>query len=381
MTRGLVVERGLVPAAFAHLTEAFMALPFEALGPTKTLLKRFFSAEPWGPADDEALAAAVGPGQGTWSRPLDADLTLEYGWEDGRFGVRVLSSSGRESTPTLASAPPDEEWGPVVPEATPNPRSIRFRLEEEGEPGQGPSRWYESVEAAHAAGDARAIRLFGTFEEVANVLVGPGFVNVSLRRAADWERLLDPVLAVVTDEFAGAGDDGGGAAAGEVPTAGRGPVARASPRHQSRLEQAWKELGTLRPAEDAVDLSTLEAAARGDDPFRRQVAANLLREADPAAAAALWADLVTDPSRAVRRATVDAMVDAGKEELRPLLELALKDDDAWIRWKALRGLAELGADESREAVAALAEDADFRVRLEVAAALRSPRPGSGPGSR
>jgi HEAT repeat protein len=75
--------------------------------------------------------------------------------------------------------------------------------------------------------------------------------------------------------------------------------------------------------------------------------------------------------RAVRRATVDAMVDAGREDLRPLLEAALDDADAWVRWKALRGLAELGPAPSRAAVLARADDPDFRVRLEAAAALRA----------
>ena len=73
----------------------------------------------------------------------------------------------------------------------------------------------------------------------------------------------------------------------------------------------------------------------------------------------------------MRRAVVDAMVDAERESLRVLLERALADADAWIRWKALRGLVELGVGPSRTAVTALAEDADFRVRLEAAGALRA----------
>ena len=68
----------------------------------------------------------------------------------------------------------------------------------------------------------------------------------------------------------------------------------------------------------------------------------------------------------MRRATVDTIGDAQREELRPLLETALDDADAWIRWRALRGIAQLGADASRTAVQALASDPDFRVRLEAA---------------
>ena len=85
--RRLVVERDLVAAAFGHLTEAMMALPFESLGPVKTLLKRYLSTAPWTAEDDDALAAAVGPGEGWWSRALDADVALDFGWTDGRFTV------------------------------------------------------------------------------------------------------------------------------------------------------------------------------------------------------------------------------------------------------------------------------------------------------
>ena len=383
--RRLVVERDLVRAAFQHLTvDAFMALPFEALGPTKTLLKRFFSTEPWGPADDDALAAAVGAGEGAWRRDLDDDLVLEYGWDAGRFGLRVTSKATATATEATPAGPPVRPpttddlaatfEGPVVPEATPNPRSIRFHV---GPIHAGPSRWYESADAA--GDDPGAARLFAAFAEVANVLVGPDFVAVGLRRAADWERLLRPVLEVVTDEFASSegGDDGddaprvtGGPAGAGVASPPRDGDAGGG-RRLTRLQQAWRELGALRPGQASADLARVRAAAASDDPSHRQVAANLLAEADAAPAAEDWARLVVDPVRAVRRAAVDAMVDVGRHELRPLLEAALGDSDAWVRWKALRGLSELGAEPSRHAITACGDDPDFRVRLEVAAALRS----------
>ena len=376
--RRLVVERDLVRAAFDHLTDALRALPFEALGPTKTLLKRFFSSEPWGPADDEALAAAVGPGEGTWRRALDADLTLEYGWDAGRFGVRVTSGASPAASIGAGPAGADRSSddllaasfdGPVVPEATPNPRTIRFQV---GPIHDGPSKWYESAERARD--DAAAARLFDEFDAVANVLVGPDFVAVGLHRPNDWERLLLPVLAVVAEEFAspgGGGDTGpprvmgGPAGAGGV---GGGPADAG--RRLSRLQQAWRELRSLRPA-DPADLAAVRAAAASDDAARRQVAASLLREGDAEVAAADWARLAADPVRSVRRAAVDAMVDVGRPELRPVLEAALGDADAWVRWKALRGLSELGPGPSREAIAVHAADPDFRVRLEAAAALRA----------
>jgi hypothetical protein len=369
--RRLVVERNLVAAAFGHLTDAFLTLPFEALGPVKTLLKRYLSTGPWSTEDDDALATAVGAGEGWWRRELDADLTLEFGWSDGRFRVDVQSTA-----PVAAASPLDALDatfdGPVVPEATPNPRTIRFGF---GHPvADGPSRWYES--AASAGDDARVARLFADFDRVANVLVGPDFVAVGLRRPTDWEELLAPVLAVVTEEFADPEEQAEAprpvVAGGPARLAG-GPSPSPDPREGrrlSRLEQAWRDLGPLRPA-DPDDLAEVLAAASGTDRSRRQVAANLLREADPHTALDQWARLVRDPVRAVRRAAVDAMVDAGRDELRPLLETALGDDDAWVRWKALRGLAELGPAASRDAIAARADDPDFRVRLEAAAAMRT----------
>jgi HEAT repeat protein len=130
------------------------------------------------------------------------------------------------------------------------------------------------------------------------------------------------------------------------------------------------ELGGLDPTR-AEDLARVRAAAASDDVHERRVAARLLERATPEAGAAGWELLLADPSRIVRRAVVDAMVDAEREALRPLLERALADADAWVRWKALRGLVELGVGPSRDAVTTVAEDADFRVRLEAAGALRA----------
>jgi len=221
-------------------------------------------------------------------------------------------------------------------------------------------------------------RLFAESDEVANVLIGPDFVAVGLRRPADWETFLQPLLAAVTEEFASSerGPDtprvmGGPAGAGATRAAlAVGPEAAGTGHPRTRLEEAWRQLGSLRPA-DAPDLARVLAAATGDDAPRRQVAASLLREADPREAATRWMRLATDPVRSVRRAAVDSVVDVGRQELRPLLETALADTDPWVRWKALRGLVELGPGPSRAAITALSDDPDFRVRLEAASALRS----------
>src|SRR5205807_3844759 len=88
--------------------------------------------------------------------------------------------------------------GPVVPEATPNPHTIRFITPPIHE---GPSRWYES---ANEVDDSRVARLFADFDDVANVLVGPDFVAVGLPRPDRWEALLDPMLRAITNEFVSA---------------------------------------------------------------------------------------------------------------------------------------------------------------------------------
>ncbi|MDQ1521471.1 MAG: Scaffold protein Nfu/NifU terminal [Actinomycetota bacterium] len=357
-----VARRGLTPAAVVHLTrDALGRIDLEHLAPVKGLLKRFFSDASWSADDDRALADLVGPGSGWWHHDLDGGIRLEFGWQDGAFRI--------ELSPSLA----ETFDGSVVPEATPNPRTIRFVT---GPIHEGPSRWYES---AAGVDDPRVAQLFTDFDDVANVLVGPDFVAVGLRRPDRWETLLTPMLHAVTREFAsgepgvapptGAVDEATGDHAERVPVASeRG--------HEGALERAWREIGQLRP-DNPGDVKRVVAAAASADAAVRQVAARLLVSADADVAASTWELLLDDPSRSVRRAVVDAMVDAQRSTLRPLLERALRDGDAWTRWKSLRGLVDLGVDPSRDAVGLLAGDPDFRVRLEAAGALRErdPLPG------
>ena len=135
--------------------------------------------------DDEALADAIGPGvDGIARYELEPGLTLWWGWEGGRFRLRVTSDE--------PVAPPDSGDatgidlglmfdGAVVPEATPSPRTIRFATP----PLQpGPSRAYDS---ATAAADPRVARIFHAFDAVTNVLVGPDFVAVTISRPDRWE--------------------------------------------------------------------------------------------------------------------------------------------------------------------------------------------------
>jgi hypothetical protein len=367
-----IARRGLTPAVVAYLAnEALNRIEFDRLAPLKGLLKQFFSDAPWTSDDDAAMAALIGPGEGWWRHELDGGFQIAFGWRDGVFRIELGGIKGTDAQPSEADAsgvPPVSEAtfeGRAVPEATPNPRTIRFVT---GDMHTGPSRWYES---ATNIDDPRVARLFAEFEDVANVLVGPDFVAVGIRRPHRWEQLLDPILRVIDAEFQSPPADQVAGPASRDQLSRRAVDATGSSSAPSRtaLDRAWGQLRDLNPQEGA-DLERVFAAAVGPDAATRQVAARLLIDADDDVAIGIWRDLLSDPSRSVRRATLDVMVDAGRPALRALFERALADSDAWARWKAVRGLADLGVGSSGEAVAALATDNDFRVRLEVARVLR-----------
>jgi hypothetical protein len=361
--------------AVAQLIPLASAAPLENLGPIKQLLKRFFSAEPWTTAEDDALADLIGAGEGAGTHELAGDLVLNWGWKGGPFRIRVelaqgASDRGRanllEAGPDGSERPRDQapaSWsdtfgGVVVPEVTPSPRSIRFATPPIH---TGASRSYESAGAA--ADDPGAVAVFAVADEVTNVLVGPDFVAVTIRHADDWDRLLEPLLHAVTEAFV-AGDVGSPAA----PSERAAPARRDQTRPPRQVEQAWSELGRLR-ADEPADLERIVAAAGDDEPARRQVAATLLGDAPTELALPIWEQLLDDTSRTVRRSAVDAAADVADEAVRPLLERALDDPDAWTRWKALHGIAALGIEPSRSAVQQCASDDDFRVRLEAARLL------------
>jgi hypothetical protein len=356
-----VVRRGLTATAIGALTETVRTLPLDALTPVKQLLKRFFSDQAWTSSDDDALAAIVGPGTGSQHLELDHDLTLVWGWESGTFVLRVTREESDASVDADAAG---LDLGltfesDVVPEATPSPRTIRF-----GTPPlhTGASRFYSSGD--EAAEDPRARELFDTFAAVTNVLVGPDFVAVTIARPDQWETLLAPVLRAIAESFTGAAAEAGGAPTASAPK----DLPGTADREPRRLERAWADLGALR-ADRPGDLERVLAASADTEPARRQVAAALLADAPDAVAGEAWARLLADPSRSVRRSAIDAIGDARRETLRPLLERALADADAWTRWKAVHGIAMLGISASRAAVAASVSDPDFRVRLEATRAL------------
>ncbi len=368
--RAWVVAQGLTVKALGQLTATVtgLQLSLEALGPVKQLQKRFFSDVPWTRDDDDALADAIGPGPDHVAQSeLEPGLTLFWGWEDGRFRLRVARDE-----PAAPRAEDDVTGldlgelfdGVVVPEATPSPRTVRFATPPIHD---GPGRAYGSAAAANA--DPRVARLFRAFGDVTDVLVGPDFVAVTISRPGGWESLLDPMLRTVTDEFTSnrpaepppePDRDSGTTTSSRASSDSAHEATRRPPR---QIERAWADLGLLR-ADRPGDLDRVVAAAHDESPARRQVAAALLADAPIDVATRTWAELLGDPSRMVRRNVIDVVVDAGHEALRPLLERALDDPDAWVRWKALRGIAAVGVNASSEAVERRVSDPDFRVRLE-----------------
>jgi hypothetical protein len=331
VTRGVIAARDLTATASGYLTgDVAMSLPFEALGAFKNAMKRFFSAERWTKADADALSKLVAPHLegGWWEHDLGGGISLAYGLRDGRF---VLWASGA-STPSVSIFDRVFE-GPVVPQATPHPRKVKFTTG--GAPG--PSVWY--LRSDPTPNDVRVRRLFDE-PYVTDVMVAGEFALVTeLFEAADSaapERTRDELLAEA----------------------------------RSKGQRRPGELHLLDPDEDADRRLLLEALDDEDVRVRRVAVAVLLESADEAVRRDVAARGATDPSRAVRRTAIDAAAGAGEEHFRGLFETALADDDPWIRWKATRSLGELGLGSSRTVVAALGDDPDFQVRFEVAKVLR-----------
>ena len=337
----------------------------------------------------DAAIAAGGTAGADGRAELEPGLALVWHSEGDRFRLRVETAGPAAPLDATGDAPPDplDELdvlfdGVVVPEATPSPRTVRFAtppIHDEA------SRAYRAVGSA-AVDDRRVATIFAVFADVTDVLVGPDFVAVTIVHARDWDRLLGPLLRVVTEEFGDAdpgrptADVTTGEVTGEPEPAAwldlrwRAGLVADEPR---RLERAWTELGMLR-ADRPEDLDRLLTASRDTEPTRRQVAAVLLADAPLRASGRAWERLAADPSRAVRRAVVDTVAGAQREDLRALLEHALADDDAWVRWKAMRGVAALGVTTSRAAIEARAGDPDFRVRLEAARVLAAPADPAAP---
>lgn len=382
--RTQVSQRGLTPTAVGALIPLMTSVGFDELGLVKALLKRFFSDGPWTATDSASLANAVGPpadGMDTVVRhALAPDLELVAGWIDGAFFLDV--EMGDDVAAATDPQPPPLDLTStfgrgVTPEPTPNPRTIRFAT---GHRGVDASASYRRGDAA----DGPVAAIFAADDDVVDVLVAADFVAVSLRRPDRWPRALAPVLDAVAAGFAltsdGDGDADAEPAASATPDLDVRGITSSPPapsstsssgRRTTRLDRAWAALADADPTTpDGLGRLLATAADDDTDSAHRQVAAQLLDRAPLPAALPAWDQLLGDASRGVRRAALDAIVGAEDERCRPLLERALTDPDAWMRWKALHGLVVLGVGPSIAAVEPLADDPDFRVRLEAANARR-----------
>ncbi len=352
-SRAAVARHGLVAVASGHLTgEVAARLPFEDLAAYKTLLKRFFSAEPWTAEDAADLDRLVAPHlpEGWWEHELGEGLVLGHGKRAGSYRMSV-SGAGAGPAPSVF----DRAFaGPVVPEPTPHPRKVRFVTG--GEPA--PGVWYRRGDPDPAA-DARVVALFED-GDISDVMVAGDFVTIGLAAGASWEDRLDTVLERVATLFPAAERFTAGMTRDEMI----GEGGRSQSEHPA-------ELHLLDP--DRPDHRARLLAAQADPaPAVRRVAVAVLaesasRDVRRQAVEAGW----SDRSAVVRRTAVDAAAGTGDAGLRPFFEEALTVADAWVRWKAVRALGELGLEASRDAVAALRADPDFQVRFEVERVLRA----------
>jgi hypothetical protein len=352
-SRLAVAVNEMTATASQHLTEEVaMGLEFHELVPFKTLLKKFFSAAPWTEEDSARLSNLVtssGAAAGWWEHDLGGGLTMAHGFRESRYELWVTGAGGGAGGSLFDRA----FAGPVVPEATPHPRKVKFNIG--GEPA--PGVWYRRGDQVDNAAASSLLE----DDDVTDVMVAGDFVTIGLRRGASWDARLDDLLETVTDLF---WDEGRTAA---------------TPPPRTRDELVGEGLRTASPEQlhlldpdDPEHRARLEEALRNPGAEVRRIAlATLAQSEDQAFVAELLTSAYEDDHRIVRRMAVDGAADLASEEVRPLLERALDDADAWARWKAIRGLAELGVGQSKDAIAALANDEDFQVRLEVADVLRA----------
>jgi hypothetical protein len=348
-SREAIASRGLVATASAYLTgDVASALPFEDLVEFKDLLKRFFSSGPWSEADDEALAALVTPHVEDlwWEHDLGGGIVFGYGVEDGRF---VMTTGGAGAgAPSLFDRAFD---GPVVPEATPHPRKVRFAIGGAPAPGE----WYRRGDSID---DERVQRLFAE-PDVTDVMVAGDFVTVGIDRS--WEDRLEPILALITELY-------GGNESLEAPARTRDELL-AEAGHAGR--RTTDELHLLDP-NDPPHQARLIAALDEESPAVRRVAVAILAESDDVAVSRSAIERgLSDGSLRVRRMALDAAGDAGAETFRTVFEnAATGDPDPWSRWRAIKAIGDLGIGPSRAVVEAAVHDDEFRVRFEAERVLR-----------
>ena len=192
--RRRIAAAELVAVASNHLTaDLYSTLEFSDLVAIKNLLKKFFSAQPWSDEDadrlDMLLRRNVAEADGWFEHDLGAGLTLQHGFDDdGTY--RLWATGGSDDEASIF----DRVFsGPVQPEATPNPRHVRFVIG--GTPA--PGVWFRRGD------ELTDDRVSGLLDDpdITDVLVAGDFVAIGLRRAAMWKDRLDDLVERVTDLF------------------------------------------------------------------------------------------------------------------------------------------------------------------------------------
>lgn len=345
-TRAAIQDLGLIGVASQHLTsEIAMHLPFEELGPFKDALKVFFSRAAWTPADEARLSKLVTAHvtEGMWEHDLGEGITLTHGIVDGTYLLRVEGAA--EPTESIFDRIFD---GPVVPESTPHPRKVKFQIG--GEPA--PGVWHRRGEPIE---DDRVVSLL-IDDDITDVMVAGDFVTVGLASRSTWEERLDAVLERVTELFWDGQESHGPVRTRDelLEEAGRLSVQEVRPEDLHLMDPNRQEHRAL-----------LIAALGADDPrHRRAAVATLALAGDDDVAMAAVITGYREDSRIVRRAAIDAAADLEKEKYRPLFEEAIFDRDAWIRWRAVRAISDIGVGSSEEQIVLATADEDFQVRFE-----------------
>ncbi len=345
-TRAAIHDLGLIGVASQHLTtEIAMHLPFEDLAPFKDALKVFFSRAKWTPADEARLSSLVTAhvAEGMWEHDLGEGITLTHGIVDGTYLLRV--EGGAKPVESIFDRIFD---GPVIPESTPHPRKVKFQIGGEPRPGV----WHRRGEPVD---DDRVVSLL-IDEDITDVMVAGDFVTVGLAARSTWEERLDAVLERVTELFWDGKESHG-------PVRTRDELLEEAGR-LSVQEVRAEDLHLMDPNRQE-HRALLIAALGADDPrHRRAAVATLALAGDDDVAMAAVITGYREKSRIVRRTAVDAAADLEKEAYRPLFEEAIFDGDAWIRWRAVRAISDIGVDPSEEQIILATADEDFQVRFE-----------------
>ncbi len=262
---------------------------------------------------------------------------------DGERGHAEAEPIAGEPTVDGAPAHPrtlgDTFDDPMVMEPGRHPTDVRFVT--------GPGTGGNTNASRSAPGtDARVVALFDQFPDITAVQLGAALVAVTIGDAERWHDVLLPLFDAVKAAF--------------VPE--RPPVA------DRQLQRARAELGQLLPADR--DVAKLLDASSSPDAAVRRVAVARLEGGDVRTVRGAWTAALDDQSRAVRRAAARAIGYTRRPELRDLLERALDDKDACVRYYALRGLAAIAPagsmDPSLTKIEHRRQDDDLRVRVAAA---------------